>query len=171
MPIGDQYRKGMFKKILVPLDLSPQSQPVFEKALQLAVSNQGNLMLLHVLCTDEESSPDFGILVGLSYYPTANQELLHTYQQQWKDFAQKSVEALKSRCQIAMDAGVQAEYTQTIGKPGKTICDLAKNWEADLILMGRRGHSALGELVLGSVSQYVVHHGPCSVLIVQSHPA
>ena len=103
-------------------------------------------------------------------YPTVR-ELLHTYQQQWKDFAQKSVESLKSRCQIAMDAGVQAEYTQTVGKPGKTICDLAKNWEADLILMGRRGYSALGELVLGSVSQYVVHHGPCSVLIVQSHPA
>ncbi|CAD5977806.1 Universal stress protein Sll1388 [Planktothrix tepida] len=161
----------MFKKILAPLDLSSNSQAVFEQALELAVCNQANLMLLHVLCTDEESSPDFGILVGLSYYPTANQELLYTYQQQWQEFTQKSLDALKSWHQIAIDAGVATEYTQTVGKPGKTICEVAKHWEADLILMGRRGYSALGELLLGSVSQYVVHHGPCSVLIVQSHPS
>jgi len=161
----------MFKIILASLDMSANSQPVFDQAVELALSSQADLMLLHVLCTDEENSPDFGILVGLSYYPTANQELLHTYQQQWQEFTQKSLDVLKSRCEIATDAGVHTEYTQTVGKPGKTICDFAKNWQADLILMGRRGYSALGELLLGSVSQYVVHQGPCSVLIVQSHPS
>ncbi len=44
---------------------------------------------------------------------------------------------------------------------------MARNCGADVIVMGRRGHSGLSELILGSVSNYVLHHAPCSVLIVQ----
>ncbi|MEO0350033.1 MAG: universal stress protein, partial [Cyanobacteria bacterium P01_A01_bin.15] len=40
-------------------------------------------------------------------------------------------------------------------------------WNADLIMMGRRGRSGFSELLLGSVSNYVMHHAPCSVLTVQ----
>ena len=47
------------------------------------------------------------------------------------------------------------------------ICKLAQEWNADLIVMGRRGHSILSELVLGSVSSYVIHRAHCSVHIVQ----
>ena len=43
----------------------------------------------------------------------------------------------------------------------------SQNWEADLIVIGRRGHQGLSEILLGSVSNYVVHHAPCSVLVVQ----
>lgn len=158
----------MFQKILLPLDMSPLSQSVFEQGMELASSSQAQLMLLHVLSTDEENTPDFGTLVGMSYYPTVDAEFFANYQKQWQGFSQKSLETLQSRCQIANDAGVQAEYTQKFGKPGQTICNLAKTWGADLIVMGRRGHSAFGEMILGSVSHYVVHHGSCSVLIVQS---
>lgn len=47
------------------------------------------------------------------------------------------------------------------------ICELARNWNADLIILGRRGRTGLSELLLGSVSNYVLHHAPCSVLTVQ----
>jgi nucleotide-binding universal stress UspA family protein len=47
------------------------------------------------------------------------------------------------------------------------ICQVAKDWGAELIMVGRRGNSGLSELILGSVSNYVVHHAHCSVLIVQ----
>jgi nucleotide-binding universal stress UspA family protein len=43
----------------------------------------------------------------------------------------------------------------------------AQIWHADLIVMGRRGVSGMHELFLGSVSNYVTHHAPCSVLVVQ----
>ena len=161
----------MFQKILVPLDMSPLSEWVFEQGMELALSSQAHLMLLHVLSMDQENSPDFGTLVGMSYYPTVDAEFFGNYQKQWQTFSQKSLESLQSRCQIATDAGIQTEYTQTFGKPGQTICALAKTWGADLIMMGRRGHSAFGEMILGSVSHYVVHHGSCSVLIVQSAQA
>ncbi|MCZ8054719.1 MAG: universal stress protein, partial [Microcystis sp. LE19-12.2C] len=51
----------------------------------------------------------------------------------------------------------------------KTICKVAREENIDLIVIGRRGRSGLGELFLGSVSNYVLHHAPCSVLIVQHH--
>jgi len=46
------------------------------------------------------------------------------------------------------------------------ICELAIDWNADLIMMGRRGRSGIAEFFLGSVSNYVLHHAPCSVQIV-----
>ncbi len=39
---------------------------------------------------------------------------------------------------------------------------------ADLIVLGRRGRTGLAEALLGSVSNYVLHHAPCSVLVVQA---
>ncbi|WP_235111848.1 universal stress protein [Acaryochloris sp. 'Moss Beach'] len=54
------------------------------------------------------------------------------------------------------------------GNPRQEICDFAKEWNADLILMGSRGHSGVKELVLGSISNYVVHHALCSVMVVRT---
>jgi nucleotide-binding universal stress UspA family protein len=54
------------------------------------------------------------------------------------------------------------------GLPGSLICQTARDWQADLIVLGRRGHRGLSEVLLGSVSNYVIHHAPCSVLVVQA---
>jgi hypothetical protein len=52
--------------------------------------------------------------------------------------------------------------------PGPTICKLAHDWPADLIVLGNRGRSGMAELLLGSVSNYVLHHAACSVLVVKT---
>ena len=62
--------------------------------------------------------------------------------------------------------GIPTESKCEVGHPGSLIRDLAMNWSADLIVMGRRGLSGLQEVFLGSVSNYILHHAPCSVLIV-----
>ncbi|WP_390691905.1 universal stress protein [Aetokthonos hydrillicola] len=67
----------------------------------------------------------------------------------------------------ADEAGVTVEIEQCSGTPGKTICDVARTWNADLIIVGRRGYSGMREIFLGSVSNYVLHHAPCSVLSIQ----
>lgn len=53
------------------------------------------------------------------------------------------------------------------GPPGQTIIEEAESWGADLIVMGSRGLGAWNRLVLGSVSNAVVHHAKCSVEIVR----
>ena len=70
-------------------------------------------------------------------------------------------------CQQATQLGVKAEFSQNIGEPSRIICDIAQNWEADVIVIGRRGRRGLSELLMGSVSNYVLHHASCSVFTVQ----
>ncbi len=156
----------MFQKILVALDRSPLSEHVFEEALSLAKTNDAALMLLHVLSPMEEGYP-MPVYPGLdSVYP-GNDEVIRLYAQRWQDFEQKGIEMLRELNGKALAAGVTSEFSQNVGEPGRVICNLAQTWDADLIVLGRRGHSGLSELILGSVSNYVLHHAPCSVLALQ----
>ncbi len=156
----------MFKKILVALDRSLIGQHVFEEALGLAKSTQASLMLLHVLSPEEEGSPYVPMGSNFDYYPGLSGQSFEIYQKQWDDFKNKGIQMLQSFCDEAITAGVTTEFTQNIGNPGRIICDLAHSYGADLIVMGRRGRSGLMELFLGSVSNYVLHHAPCSVHVV-----
>jgi nucleotide-binding universal stress UspA family protein len=74
---------------------------------------------------------------------------------------------LAGYCQKATDEGVATEWTCKIGEAGSAIRDLVNSWDADLVVIGRRGRRGLTEVLLGSVSNHVVHHVRCSVLVVQ----
>lgn len=158
----------MFRKVLVALDRSNLSQHVFEQAVSFAKATKANLMLLHVLSNGEEGCPELPAYPYLSYYPQVGDRLLEVYVEDWEKYSQRGLEFLRSLHLEAIAAGVNAEYTQIAGNPGHIICDLAQTWEADLILIGRRGYTGLRELFLGSVSNYVLHHAPCSVLTIQT---
>jgi nucleotide-binding universal stress UspA family protein len=158
----------MLKKILVALDRSEIGQVVFEQALALAKAMSAQLLLLHVLSPEEEGSPYLPMLSNIDYYPGLNGQSLDLYQQQWDKFQDEGVQMLQSFCAQANTANITTEFTQVLGNPGKTICKLATQWSADLIIMGHRGRSGLKEFFLGSVSNYVLHHAACSVYIVHS---
>lgn len=156
----------MFHKILVAVDTSEIGKQVFGTAITLAKATGASVMLLHVLSSEEEGSPYMPIIFsGMGY--AGGDKIIENYRQEWEAFAQQGLELLKSLQEEATQAGVQAEYTQRPGTPGKTICDFAQTWEADTIVIGRKGHSGMSELILGSVSNYVLHHATCLVLVVQ----
>jgi nucleotide-binding universal stress UspA family protein len=156
----------MFKRILVALDRSEMSTKVFEQALSLAKITSGNLMLLHVLSHEEDGSPEALIFPNIDYYPGWNEESFKLYQEHWEKFKNEGLQMLQSFSSQANTVGVNTELTQNSGNPGRMICELARTWNADLIIMGRRGRSGLAEFFLGSQSNYVLHHAPCSVQIV-----
>jgi nucleotide-binding universal stress UspA family protein len=160
----------MFHKILVAMDRSAIGQQVFDEALSLAKATGASLLLLHVLSAEEEGSPDTAMPSPsiLSYSQDVYDELVTNYQKRWKAFEEEGLELLRARTSQATTAGVSAEFTQLQGSPSREICNLATTWQADLIVMGRRGRSGLSELFLGSVSNDIFHHAPCSVLTVQS---
>jgi nucleotide-binding universal stress UspA family protein len=164
----------MFSKILVAIDHSAVSKQVFDEALSLVRINQGKLILLHVLSVEEPSSPfmssylvqhkDRCIHVDPSIMHQANE----VFDREWSDFKQQGIRLLRSYAQKAIATGVNTEFTQITGSPSSTICEFAQSCHADVIVIGRRGHSGLQEMFLGSVSNYVVHHAPCSILLVQT---
>lgn len=55
------------------------------------------------------------------------------------------------------------------GPPDQMIVEEAENWGADLIVTGSHGYGFWKRAWLGSVSSAVVHHAPCSVLVVRPH--
>ncbi len=156
----------MFNKILVALDRSESSIKVFEQALSLAKLTSANLMLLHVLSHEEDGSPEALIFPNIDYYPGWNEQSFKLYQEHWEKFKNEGLQMLQSFSAQANTSGIKTEFTQNIGSPGRMICELATVWNADLIIMGRRGRSGLAEVFLGSESNYVLHHAPCSVQIV-----
>ncbi len=164
----------MFNKILVAIDRSSVSKQVFDQALSLAKVTQVNLIILHVLSVEESGSP-----IMSPYFLQHRNRCLHVdpqimrranevYEQEWELFKQEGLKLLRFYAKKAIAAGVQTEFSQITGHPSSTICEFAQSCLADIVVIGRRGHSGLKEVFLGSVSNYVVHHAPCSVFLVQT---
>jgi nucleotide-binding universal stress UspA family protein len=162
----------MFNKILVALDDTPMSTRILEEALVLAKQLQAHLMLLHVLSPLDPNH--FGVQPGgigiEGFYPILNEQAVNQYMKEWRAYEEQGVAQLQNYARDAAANGITVEFTQNVGDPGQTICQVATNWSADLILMGRNRKSGISEIFLGSTSNYVLHHAPCSVLAVQSAP-
>ena len=160
----------MFKKILVAIDYSTMSRKVFEAALSLAQTTGASLMLLHVFSLAEQNYRTALLASELVDEPSDElryKSLPETYQEKWQQWEEQGREFLDSLSQEAKKAGVHTEFTQTWGEPGRDICELAQTWSAEVIFIGSRGLTGLKEMFMGSVSNYVTHHTPCSVLIVR----
>ncbi|XHX76354.1 MAG: universal stress protein [Stenomitos frigidus ULC029] len=100
-------------------------------------------------CIDSDHLSQYASLMSLETAEEKTQALLQTYQQK------------------AQAWHVSPDFSYEMGNPGQAICNVAHQWGADLIILGRRGNKGIAELLGGSVSNYVVHHAPCSVLVIQ----
>eukprot|EP00898_Chlorokybus_atmophyticus_P004737 jgi/Chlat1/5264/Chrsp33S05014 len=65
-------------------------------------------------------------------------------------------------------ADVASEVRVGCGDPRDVLCDICKDVDADLLVMGSRGLGAVSKFMLGSTADYCVHHSPCAVLIVKA---
>lgn len=156
-----------FHKLLVALDDSELSKAVFDQAVALAQLTQAELLLFSGISDDLLIAPaplsgEMGAL---------NADLINsTYQVQQANFTKhaEDLQALLQRyCEVGKAKGLQVG---TVFKPGDVealLCTIAQEWGADLIVVGRRGRKGLSEALLGSVSNYAVHHAHCSVLVIQ----
>jgi nucleotide-binding universal stress UspA family protein len=80
--------------------------------------------------------------------------------------ADKAAETLRTTCkQTTFDISTEVQ----LGVPAEVIIAAAEKCGADLIIVGSHGRGFWGRLTLGSVSDAVVHHSPCSVLVVRSN--
>ena len=155
----------MIDRILVAVDRSARNKSVFDSAVSLAKTTGATLMLLHIISEEET---DYPVLPTYAYYPMLDENNYDLYQEKLAEYKQWGIDFLQNLTEKSTEQGINTEYTQLSGNPGRKICELANSWEADLILVGSRGLRGLKEMFLGSVSNYVTHHAPCSVLIVRT---
>jgi nucleotide-binding universal stress UspA family protein len=157
-----------FEKILVAIDRESTSPEVLGKAVSLAKQFNSHLMLFHCLGDPYPNSSNVLAAGSMGIYGGSySVEML----EQSQKLAQQEREAiaswLQSWCQKLTDLGIATEFEYKPGDAGQTICTLAETWGADAIVIGRRGRSGLSEMLMGSVSNYVLHHASCAVMVVQ----
>ncbi|MFL6467553.1 MAG: universal stress protein [Pyrinomonadaceae bacterium] len=98
--------------------------------------------------------------------PVYSQEIVDELRQKAEEIAAGAVEKLTEKLpEAAISSCVKMD------EPGAAIVSEAKAWNADLIIVGSHGHGIFGRVLLGSVSDYVIHHAPCSVMVVRSSNA
>jgi len=151
----------LFKKILVPLDGSPVSKKAAKHAIHLAQVENAKLVLMHVV---EDIKQGGAIGLQAKY---GNVKLVEGFKKARTKAAEKWITDIKSQ---ADKAGVKAtseivpdDGTSEVGM----ITSYAKNNDVDLIVMGKKGQSKFRQLLVGSVTNAVIHHAPCPVLVVR----
>ncbi|REJ78472.1 MAG: universal stress protein [Acidobacteria bacterium] len=90
--------------------------------------------------------------------------------------ARENAEKVLTETKVAIDEhfsdpGVTVSTEILIGSPESRIVEKAEEFEADLLIVGSHGYNRWERLLLGSVSDSVVHHAPCSVLVVRNEPS
>jgi nucleotide-binding universal stress UspA family protein len=66
--------------------------------------------------------------------------------------------------------GCEVDQRMELGDVATTICRVAEDIPADVIIVGSHGRTGLKRMLLGSVSEHVVRHAPCPVLVVHERP-
>jgi nucleotide-binding universal stress UspA family protein len=156
----------MLQKILIAIGDTPDSEKILEAGLMLAEKLDAQILLLHVLNPlvqhnfEVLGSPLMGGIL-----PMIDNQSIELYLKEWQKYEKREMERLESYVQQAIARNIKAEILQNWGDSAPMICEAAKNWSADLIVMGRNQRSTLSEIFLGSTSNYVLHHSPCSVMI------
>ncbi len=161
----------MFEKILVPIqdEVDSQDRSIFENVLELAKWKHSNLMLLHVISSElvSPSIPRIAMPEAALYAsPVVTDDLVTKYREIWRQAEKQGQNMLQALAEEARSQGIHVETAQDIGDRGRVVCSIAQSWGADLIVVGKPERSKLGEMFLGSISNYVVHNAACPVIAI-----
>lgn len=158
----------MLNKLLAAINETASSDWAFETALELAKALRAELILVHALDIFAPSSPRSPFMQVGSGLSEPDEKAQKDYEMKMAEFVGRYGALLEEKQAEAKAVGVTAQCVQPYGRPGPAICQVASDHNVNLIVVGNRDRSTLKELVPGSVSNYIVHHAPCSVTIVHS---
>jgi universal stress protein A len=137
------------RTLLHPTDFSERSAAALEVACSLARDYGASLVVLHVAHV-----PPF--VGGEGLVPPSEDEI------------RAEADAHLNELSVP-ELGVPVERRLVVGDPATEILHLARDIDADMIVIGTHGRTGLGRLLMGSVAEQVVRRSECPVLTV-SHP-
>jgi len=138
--------------VLLATDGSPASEPASEEAIDLAVQVGARLLVVCVLASASRPSGASAQAGAVAASPDSRDSLTTK--------AQTIVQRAKA-------AGSDATFLVWDGEPGEAIVAAADAEDADLIVVGSHGRSGVSRFLIGSVSDYVVRHSHCPVMVVR----
>jgi nucleotide-binding universal stress UspA family protein len=145
------------ESIVVGVDGSECARAALEFAVREAALRKGHL---RIVCA-------WGIppaIYGGGFAPTLDQSELDSFRVGADKVVQESVAAANE-----LEPTIECEGKVGQGQPAEVLLEEAG--DADLVVVGNRGHGGFASLMLGSVSHQVVQHAPCPVTVVrQANP-
>ncbi len=140
-----------YNKIVVATDCSEASTAAIRCAGELADHADAEIHLLHVI------EPSLYFETDMVSIPPLEEV----------DSAMKKGAMRRIKAQIEQfDFDIIVHLQEAAGDPSRTICQFAKSLPADLIVIGRRGEKGVVQhILMGSTTERVVAHAPCSVLV------
>ena len=142
-------------KLLVAVDLSESTQIIVEKVEEMNKEYPAKVWILH----NAEPEPDF---VEFKVDPLAARETLA------KKFhsEHRQIQEIASRLR---KAGLDATALLVHGATVETILKEASDLDVDMIVVGTHGRGAMYQLLLGSVSEEILHKSRYPVLVIPTH--
>lgn len=140
-----------YERIIIAVDGSKAAEKAFEKSIEIAKRNDSKLVLAHVVDTRT--------------FATAE-----AYDKSLSERAEKyAKDLLNEYVATAKDAGVEkVNLVIKYGSPKVAIAkEIAPENNADLIIVGATGLNAVERFLIGSVSESIVRHSKCDVLIIR----
>lgn len=141
----------VFRKILIAVDSEPIAAHAADVGAELARLTGAEVAFIHVIEPELVNPADRGIQPA-------------TLIASAKDEARKLIGDFRNRLSQPSSA---LEFVQ-IGSPQTEIANAAKDWPADLVVIGSHGRGGVRRALLGSVAESVMRHAPCPVLVVRA---
>ncbi|AEG15116.1 universal stress protein [Desulfofundulus sp. TPOSR] len=145
----------MYRKMLVPVDGSHRAALAAEHGAQLAKHFKAHLTIFHVI----PPLPPY-----VNKYEDRLGEVYHNIEKQMEENGKEILNRVKEEL---AHYGLDLEVKSVWGNPAEEICREAREGRYDIIIMGSRGLGEIRGYLMGSVSNRVVRHAPCPVLIVR----
>lgn len=148
-------------RILIATDGSQHSDAVIEMCCRKIINEKtANVLVVSVYEPPLMAAAAAPYAFPVQYSVKIDEEL----RAQAADFAERAERRL---CECLPGLAGKVATRVVRGAPAPSIVLEAEEWKADLIIVGSHGYGFWERMLLGSVSNAVVHHAPCSVLVVR----
>lgn len=150
-------------KILLAIDGSKCSEAAIEALIGQYKPAGTEVLVLHAVESLKliPASAPYSFGAGPMFVPEDYVEIARQWRREGEELASRTAQRLLS-------AGFKIGTQVVEGDARETILDWTKKWRPDLILLGSHGRRGLDRFLLGSVSEAVARHAPCSVEIVRA---
>ncbi len=147
-------------KILLAVDGTKQSDAAIAALNNLKFADGDKIKIVSVL----DMAVPLSIDIYAGYLPSTT-EIEKTVQENAEKVLASTSQLIK---EVIGNEIVSVTTEVLLGSPERRIVETAEEINADLIIVGSHGYNRWERLLLGSVSDSVIHHAPCSVLVVRS---
>ena len=164
--LSSSVSKQLFKKILVAMDGSENSQKAAQAALELAEKLRTELVVLHAIIPPASYYQTTIASPTAMSLPSPSQHEIDAYYDYARKVATSIVGEVESKAK-RQGIHIKTEIPEAVSSVVETIINHAVKEDVDLVVVGTRGLGGFKKLLLGSVSTGVVSHAHCPVLVVR----